>query len=241
LPSFPQFGTWLDDATTAAPGVGYVSIGTSYWRGSNANQIDAPILDVTYGITSRVQLSATVPFYRASYEGFSGSGLDNVYVSGKIAVVDPDAGDGRFGIAVGAVAEILSAGFADASRAHWAVPLSLELRAAAVRIYGSTGYFSRGAFFAAGALEWTLPIGTSLTASLAHSASIDRVTAATTATVQRASLRDASLLVSHPVSSIASVYVAGGRTFSGTWIDGASSVSGGFSFRFAGPRTPTTE
>lgn len=235
-PSFPQFGTWLDDATTAARGAGYASIGATYWRGSGANQIDAPILGVTYGIANRAQLSATVPFYRASYEGFSGSGLDNIYISGKIAVVNPDAGAaGAFGLAVGAVAEILSAGFADASRAHWAVPLSVELRGATVRVYGSTGYFSRGAFFAAGALEWTAPTGTSFTASLAHSASVHGVTVATTARVPRASLRDASVFVSHPVSSVASLYAAGSRTFSGTWIDGASSVSGGLSFRFASP------
>jgi hypothetical protein len=192
---------------------------------------------VTYGIASRAQLSATVPFYRASYEGFSGSGLDNVYISGKVAVVDPNGGSGRFGLAVGAVAEILSAGFADVSRAHWAVPLSMELRAGEVRLYGSTGYFSRGAFFAAGAFEWTAPTGTSLTASLAHSASVHGITVATTASVPHASLRDVSVFFSQPVSSIASVYVAGSRTFSSTWIDGASSVSGGLSFRFANPRT----
>ena len=236
-PSFPQFGTWLDDATTAARGAGFASIGAAYWRGSGASQVDAPILGMTYGIASRTQLSATVPFYRASYEGFSGSGLDNVYVSGKIAVVDPNEGAGRFGLAVGAVAEILSAGFADASRAHWAIPLSVELRASAVRLYGSTGYFSRGAFFAAGALEWTAPTGTSLTASLAHSASVHGITVATTASVPRASLRDVSVFVSQPVSSIASVYIGGSRTFSATWIDGASSVSGGLSFRFANPRS----
>jgi hypothetical protein len=234
-PSFPQFGTWLDDATTAVRGAGYASIGATYWRGSGANQIDAPILGVTYGIANRAQLSATVPFYHTRYDGFSGSGLDNVYVSGKIAVVNPDAGAGRFGLAVSAVAEILNAGFADASRAHWAVPLSVELRGGAVRLYGSTGYFSRGAFFAAGALEWAAPTGTSVTASLAHSASVQGVTVATTARVPRASLRDASVFVSHPVSSIASVYVAGSRTFSGTWIDGASAVSGGLSFRFTRP------
>jgi hypothetical protein len=237
-PSFPQFGTWLDDATTAARGAGYGSIGATYWRGSGGvSQIDAPILSVTYGIANRAQLSATVPFYHASYEGSSGSGLDNVYISGKIAVVNPDAGEGGiFGLAVGAVAEILSAGFADASRTHWAIPLSVEIRGTAVRVYGSTGYFSRGAFFAAGALEWTTPTGTSLTASLAHSASVEGVTVATTASVPRASLRDASVFVSHPVSNAASLYAAGSRTFSDTWIDGATSVSGGISFRFATPR-----
>lgn len=234
-PSFPQFGTWLDDATTAVRGAGYASVGASYWRGSGASQIDAPILGVTYGIASRAQLSATVPFYRARYEGFSGRGLDNVYVSGKIAVVNPDAGAGRFGLALGAVAEILSAGFADISRAHWAVPLSAEIRGTSVRLYGSTGYFSRGAFFAGGALEWTAPTGTSLTAALTHSASVHGVTMATTAYVPRASLREASVFVSHPVSAVASVYAAGGRTFSRTWIGGASSVSAGLSFRFARP------
>jgi hypothetical protein len=239
-PSFPQFGTWLDDATTADGGAGFASIGVSHWRGQGATQTDAPILGVTYGLTNRAQLSATVPFYRASWEGFSGSGLDNVYVSTKISVIDPRAGS-RFGLALGAVAEILSAGFADASRAHWAVPLSMELRGGPVRLYGSTGYFSRGAFFAAGAFEWTAPTGTSVTASLAHSASVHGVTVATTASVPRASLRDASVFVSHPVSSIASVYIGGSRSFSDTWIDGASSVSGGLSFRFANPGTGTPE
>ena len=238
-PSSPQFATWLDDATTAISGAGYGSIGVSYWRGSDASQVDAPVLGATYGISNRAQVSATVPFYRFSYEGFSQSGLDNVYVSTKIAVVDPR--DGRFGLAVGAVAEILGAGFVDASRAHWAVPLSLELRGETVRVYGSTGYFSRGAYFAAGAFEWTAPAGTSVTASLAHSASVSGVTIATTGDVPRASLRDFSVFVSHPVSTIASVYVGGSRTFSDTWIDGASSMSGGVSFQFASPRAGATK
>ena len=235
-PSFAQFGTWLDDATTAQRGAAYGSIAATYWRGTGANQIDAPILGVTYGLTNRAQLSATVPFYRANYEGFSGSGLDNVYISGKISVVDPDQGSAHFGVAVGAVVEILSAGIADVSRAHWAVPLAVELRAAAVRLYGSTGYFSRGAFFAAGALEWTAPTGTSLTASLAHSRSVQGVTVATATDLPHSSLRDVGVFVSHPLSSTVSAYVAGSRSFSRTWIDGASSVSAGVSFRFARPR-----
>ena len=82
--SVTQFGTWLDDAATAAPGLGYASIGTSYWRGSNTTQINAPILGVTYGVAKRAQLSATIPFYRVSYDGFSGSGLDNMYFTASL-------------------------------------------------------------------------------------------------------------------------------------------------------------
>jgi len=238
-PSFPQFGTWLDDATTTAKGVGFASIAATYWRGTGASQTDAPILAVTYGALNRTQLSATVPFYRGRYEGSSGSGLDNVYISSKIAVVDPDRGAARFGLAVGGVAEILNAAFADASRVHWAVPVSVEFRMAPVRLYGSTGYFSRGAVFGAVALEWTAPTGTSVTTSVAHSQSVHGVTVATTGGVPRATSRDVSAFVSHPVSSIASVYVSGSRTFSDTWIDGALAASAGLSFQFANPPSGT--
>lgn len=233
LSFYPQFGSWLGDASTPTAGGGYVSVGVSYWRGAGASQVDAPVLGMTYGVTNRAQLSATVPFYRASYQGITGSGLDNVYISGKVAVVDPDAGAGRVGLAVGAVAEILSAGVIDGSRVHWAVPLSLELRASPVRVYGSTGYFSRGAFFAAGALEFTTPGGTSLTGALAHSMSVPGITVTSTVATPRPNLLDASVWVSHPVSSIASVYVAAGRTFSNTSVDGAGTVSGGVSFPFS--------
>jgi hypothetical protein len=239
--SFPQFGTWLDDATTADVGEGYLSLGASYWGGANADQVDAPIFGVTYGIAKRAQLSATVPFYCATYEGFSGTGLDTIYIGAKIAVVDPDAGSRRFGLAIGGATEILSAGFADVSRAHWVVPLSMELRVHALRLYGSTGYFSRGAFFATSAFEWTMPTGMSVTASLGQSTSVHRVAVATPTKVPRSSLRDANVFLSHPIKGGASVYVAGSRTFAGTWIDGASSVSGGFSFRFGSPTRTVSE
>jgi hypothetical protein len=38
-PAFPQYGTRLDDATILDAGVGIASVGRTYWRGSNANQI----------------------------------------------------------------------------------------------------------------------------------------------------------------------------------------------------------
>jgi len=133
------------------------------------------------------------------------------------------------------VAEILSAGFADESRAHWAVPVSAELRVHPVRLYASTGYFSRGAFFAAAAVEVPLPAGTSLSASLAHSASVHAMTIATASgATPRGTLRDATVVVSHPVSSRVSIYVSGSRAFSANRINGASSASAGVSFRFVG-------
>ena len=208
---------------------------------SGRHQTDAPILGVTYGITNRAQLSATVPFYRASYEGFSGSGLDNVYVSAKISVVDPHAGMG----ASASPWEPWPRYSAPASRTHRArTGLCLSAWSSVVP---QSAYTDRPATFRAvrssrpAPSNGPLPTGTSVTASLAHSASVHGVTVATTASVPRASLRDACVFVSHPVSAVASVYVGGSRTFSDTWIDGASSVSGGVSFRFASPGSGTPE
>jgi hypothetical protein len=45
----------------------------------------------------------------------------------------------------------------------WGAPLDIEARLSGFRIFGSTGYFSRGAVFAAGALE--VPIGERLVAT----------------------------------------------------------------------------
>ena len=240
-PSFPQFGTWLDDATTADGGAGYASIGVSHWRGTGATQTDAPILGVTYGITNRAQLSATVPFYRASYEGFSGSGLDNVYVSTKISLVDPRA-NGRFGVALGSggrdtgrrvrgrIARAL--GRASQHGASWWSSTSVWvnrllfarrlLRGRRVRMDRSDRHVGHG-------------LARTFCVSPRRDGGDDR----------RACL--ALPCATPPYSSrircraVASVYIGGSRSFSDTWIDGASSVSGGMSFRFADPGRGTTE
>ena len=181
-----------------------------------------------YGFTNRVQLAATVPFYRASYQGTTARGLDDVYVSGKAALIDP-ASNGRFGLAIGSVVEILSFAPAGTSRVQWAVPLSAEAAGEQVRLYGSGGYFSRGSVFAAGALEWTAPSRTSLTGSLAHSISL-AVSALRGATA-RQTLTDVTLFVAHPVADGVSVYGGAGQTFfpAGRTL----ALSGGVSLRFA--------
>ena len=58
---------------------------------------------------------------------------------------------------------------------------------------------------------------------------------ATTDNLPKASVRDVNVFVSHPVSGMASAYIGGSRTFSDTWIGGASSVSAGLSFQFTRP------
>lgn len=225
---FRQFGVWLDDATTRAAGGGSVGFGFGYWRGAGASLVDMPMLDGSYAITDRFQFGMSVPFYRTEYGGTTARGVDDMYFSGKIVLIDPALKDARFGVAVIPVLEVLSPGFFD-DRVHWALPVSAEFRASPVRLYGSTGYFSRGAFFGAGAVEWTSPKGTSLTFSLTHTAPTAEDTTGVTG-----GRSDFSVAVGRSLNDATSVYVGVGRTLSSPDEDNKTSlaISGGVSVSF---------
>jgi hypothetical protein len=226
---FRQFGVWLDDATTREQGGGSAGFGFGYWRSAGASLVDIPMLDASYAVTDRVQFGASVPFYRSEYGGSTTRGVDDMYFSGKIVLIDPAVKDARFGIAVIPVIEVLSPGFFD-DRVHWALPVSAEFRATPVRVYGSTGYFSRGAFFGAGAVEWTSPEGTSLTFSLTHA-----VPTAEDTTGLTGGRSDFSVAVGRSLNAATSVYVGVGRTLSSPDESNKTSlaVSGGVSVSFS--------
>ena len=230
VPSFRQFGTWLDDASAAPAGTGWTSIGAGYWRIPGGSQIDVPILSAAVGVANRVQLSATVPFYRIDYLGSTARGLDDVYLGGKFVAIDPTTGDSRFGLAVSPLVEILSAG-TTGGRVHWALPVSAEVRGGAVRFYASAGYFSRGAVFTGAALEWTAPAGTMLTGALTQSLSTADVSAGAFGTGRNRV--DGMVTIAHPVTGALAAYVSIGRTL--TTIDEGGTtlgLTGGISLAF---------
>jgi hypothetical protein len=226
---FRQFGVWLDDATTRAAGGGSFGLGVGYFRGGGASLVDIPIIDASYAVHDRVQLGMSIPFYRSEFEGTTSRGVDDMYFSGKIVLVDPAIQDARWGIAVIPVLEVLSPGFFE-DRVHFALPISAEFRASAVRIYGSTGYFSRGAVFGAGVVEWSSEQGTSLTFGLTHARPTEDE-----ATGLPGGRSDFSVAVGHPVNDAASVYVAFGRTLSSPDDSNktTAAISGGISFSFS--------
>lgn len=226
---FRQFGVWLDDATTRAEGGGSVGIGIGYWRSAGSSLVDIPILDASYAVHDRLQLGMSVPFYRSEFEGTTSRGVDDMYFSGKIVLIDPALQDARFGVAVIPALEVLSPGFFE-DRVHWALPISAEFRASQVRVYGSTGYFSRGAVFGAGAVEWTSEEGTSVTFSLTHSVPTSEDTTGLTG-----GRSDFSVAVGRSLNDATSVYIAAGRTLSSPDESNKTSLalSGGISFSFS--------
>jgi hypothetical protein len=224
--AFRQFGVWLDDASGPTAGEGRLGIGAGYWRSTDASLTDVPIVDLSYGVHSRLQLAATVPFYQSNYQGTTFRGLDDMYVSAKAIAIDP-AANGRFGVAVTPVLEILSAGYTD-DRLHWALPVTVEARFLPVRVYGSAGYFSRGAAFGGAAVEWSTP-GPMITVGVTQSFST------TDAPVAAAAGRrsDVSVSVAQALTDSIAGYVSFGRSLSAP--AGAATtlgVAGGLSFVF---------
>src|SRR5689334_3680753 len=62
--TYPQFGAWLDDASALRRGDGALNIGAGYWRLAAMSQTNVPMLGGGIGVTDRLQVSASVPFYR---------------------------------------------------------------------------------------------------------------------------------------------------------------------------------
>ena len=237
ISTYRQFGAWLDDASAAGPGEGYTSIGVGHWRMLGSTQTNLPMLGVGVGVTDRMQVGASVPFYRASYEGGSASGMDDLYLSAKYTLVDPTLTLSEFGLAISPTMEVLSAG-SPGGRVHFAVPVSVELRRQPFRVYGSAGLFTRGSFFSGAALEWSAPGGMALTGSLTQSYSLkdDAVLDSIGIGSQRT---DVSFGVAYPLGTMAATFVNVGRSLTSVEEGGTSlALSGGISFRFSTVTNP---
>ena len=128
------------------------------------------MLGMGWGVSDRMQVSASVPFYHTSYAARPRQAWMICTSARSTRSSIPTLTLSEFGLAVNPVVEVLSAGNPD-GRVHFALPVNVELRRQPFRIYGSAGYFTRGSVFAGGALEWT---GTRmiLTGSLTQSYSI---------------------------------------------------------------------
>ena len=231
VPTYPQFGAWLDDASAPTPGAGAVSIGVGHWRLAGMTQTNMPMVGAGIGLTDRLQLSASVPFYRATAAAWSASGMDDVYVGAKYTLLDPTLTVSEVGVAVSPVMEVLSADATD-GRVHFALPVSIELRRLPFRVYGSAGYFTRGAVFGGGAVEWTAANGISLTGSLVQSYSV-KAPDPSLGTIGR-SHADVSAGAAAPLGRMASVYGSVGRSVTSIDEGGARlAVTAGVALRFS--------
>jgi hypothetical protein len=230
-----HFGSWLDDASFLPKGKGWTTFGIGYWRSTGGHQWDVPSMDAGMAIHKRVHVGISTPFSYSSYgDGYTSHGLGDTYLSAKIGLIDPDAKGHTFGLAVVPVMEILSSGsvMEGDSRVHWAIPVTVERRFDAFRIYGAGGYFTRGSIFGAGAVEVPISSHVVVTGVLSHSRSLkdDPLSDAMGLASSRFDLSGSMIYV---VSDVITAFGSIGRTISQTDANASTlAVSGGVSFGF---------
>jgi len=231
-PSYRQFGSWLEDASAPTRGEGYTNIGFGYWRMNGMSQTNVPMLGAGLGVSDRLGVSATVPFYRTNVAGTTARGMDDVYLGASYNLIDPTLTVSEFGLSVGTVMEVLSTGATD-GRVHFAIPVALELRRQPFRVYGSAGYFTRGAVFSGGTLEWAAPRQWIVSGILTQSRSIkaDATLDSLAVSRQRA---DVMASVAHAIGGSATGYFSVGRSLSSLAEGGTSlALNGGVAVRFS--------
>jgi hypothetical protein len=168
---------WLDDASLMTPGGVWLGVSVARWAGTDSSEIDVPVIDVAIGLTPRLQVGASVPRVVGSSDpaGAAG-GLGTTYFNAKIRVLDVESVG--FKIAVAPTIEVLNASALaaapDQGRMQWGLPASAEIDRGSARVYASTGYFSRGVWFAGAGGGWqaTPRLGVSVSFSRAWSTTL---------------------------------------------------------------------
>ncbi len=129
---------WMDDASVMEPGNVWVGISMARWQGSGQSQTIFPVVDAAVGLTPRTQFGVSAP--RAA------GGLGTTFLTTKIAVLSDDVREMK--VAVGPTVEILNDVAPGQRRVEWGLPVSAQLDRWNSRLYGSTGYFSPGIWYA---------------------------------------------------------------------------------------------
>jgi hypothetical protein len=163
------FGSWLDTADVNAPGETWMWASTAYWRSQTLREINAPAIGLSVGVTPRAQLSVSVPYYFLSEpSGSTSRGFGAWYLTPKFAVTR----NHRVNVSASPTLEILNSSTSNTGRVNFLLPVSVQTYAGPVRVYGTTGYVSRGSVFGSGALEWSARESLTVTTSIAHSYSV---------------------------------------------------------------------
>ncbi len=219
--------SWIDDASLLAPGSVALTVSVMRWSGADLSEVDVPIIDAAFGLTKRVQLSASVPHVVGSADGTGAvGGLGTSYFSGKIALLD----NSDVKVAVSPLLEVLGAGAvqslpAGESRYQIGLPVSIEATRGAVRMFAATGVFTRGAWFGGGGA------GFQLTPHLSASTSFSRSWAKTDVEGVHRDRTEVAGGVSYFVKPQVAVYGSVGHTIATTDDNGAGmSVATGVSF-----------
>src|SRR5262249_16183905 len=116
------------------------------------SEVSAPVIDAAVAVDSRVQVAMSMPWVLASSDPTGPQGSwGTMFANVKLGLLRADRRG--FNMSAAATIEVLSEaamGSAPAgrSRTQWGIPVSADIEQGSARVYGSTGYFSPGIWFA---------------------------------------------------------------------------------------------
>lgn len=143
---------FLDSVDTLEPGTVWLTNIVTYRKAPEGKELDIPALGVSFGLSRRVQVDFSIPYFRAQYgSDFRMNGVGDKFLSAKIRVVDADSH--AVGLAFEPVLEILgkgslAAGELGPEKYNVALPVILQKNFSRFNLYGEAGYITRGAVFA---------------------------------------------------------------------------------------------
>jgi hypothetical protein len=184
------------------------------WQGGGFSDVIAPVFDMGIGLTPQVQFGASIP--RTS------DGLGTTFFSAKIAAASRQ----DVSLAVAPTLEVRSAssmafGPAGQSRTQWGLPVSVHFDRENGRLYGSSGYFSPGIWYAG------LGYGESVTDRLSMSASFSRAwSTAPAAGLSGRTRNDLSGSAAYHATDMISLFGSIGRTLGTATQEGGGTTLG---------------
>lgn len=142
---------WVDNASLVAPGAVWIGISTVRWQNAGLSEVNFPVVDAAVGMTPRLQIGASVPRIAANEAFGRPAGFGTTFLNAKLAIFEDS--ERPFKAAIAPTLEILSAAamqFAPLgqNRVQFGLPFSVEFDRGASRVYGSSGYFSPGVWYA---------------------------------------------------------------------------------------------
>jgi hypothetical protein len=141
---------WVDDANLMPAGAMAIDVSMSHWSGDGIGETTMPVVNFAVGLAERFQFAVSVPRIVGDETSGIAGGLGTTFVSGKYAAYMNDRG---VKIAVAPTLELLGTNVLPSlgpgeTRAQFGVPVSLEIDGGGRRMYFSSGWFSRGVWFA---------------------------------------------------------------------------------------------
>jgi len=159
---------WVDDATLLGPAAVNVTVSGANWHGTDASEMEAPIVGAAVGVVPRLQLSVRAPYVMSDAAAGVTGGWGTSYLSGKIGVIQGDT----VKLSVAPTLQVVSPEaltlLTGARRAQVGLPVSVEVDQRSAHLFGSGGYFTGGIAFVGGGAGLTVSSRVGVSASLSH-------------------------------------------------------------------------